>query len=74
MKRQLLQHVLMSATIAIAGSIVHANPVAGQFTNDPRGDAIGDLMLTHEIGDAQLFPVGDAILYHDHRAFGHIGQ
>ena len=78
MKRQLLQPVLIAAaTFALTGttttSIVNANPVAGQFTNDVRGDAISDLMLTREIGDAQLFPIGDSIVYHDHRAFGTVG-
>lgn len=73
MQRQLLQHVLIATTTIVITGIANANPVAGQFTNDARGDAIGDLALSREIGDAQLFPIGDAIDYHDHRAFGTVG-
>lgn len=75
MKRQSLKNVLIAAaTIAMSGStIAGANPVAGQFVNDPRGDAIADLMLNREIGDNTLFPIGDAIFYHDHRAIATVG-
>jgi hypothetical protein len=75
MKRQSLKNVLIAAAaVAISGAtIAGANPVAGQFVNDSRGDAIADLMLVREIGDAQLFPIGDAIFYHDHRAISPVG-
>ncbi|CAN5587715.1 hypothetical protein BH09PLA1_BH09PLA1_21340 [soil metagenome] len=76
MKRQTLQHVFIAgiaATLAIAGSTAGANPVAGKFVNDARGDTLADLMLTREIGDVLLFPAADAIAYHDHRASFPVG-
>ena len=76
MKRQSLQHVLLlaaTAGVAMTSAVANANPVAGQFTNDSRGDAIADLMLNREIGDSALFPIPDGILYHDHRAIQTVG-
>lgn len=80
MKRQSLQHVLLLATttaatagVAMSSAVANANPVAGQFTNDSRGDAIADQTLNREIGDSTLFPIQDGILYHDHRANSPVG-
>jgi len=79
MKRQTRQTLasicFAAATIGSAMNAINANanPVAGQFVNDSRGDAFADIMLNVEIGDANLFPIGDAILYHDHRANTPVG-
>jgi hypothetical protein len=73
MKRHSIQLVLFATVSLSAAVAANANPVAGQFVNDSRGDAIDDLQLTREIGDAQLFPIGDAIIYHDHRATSPVG-
>lgn len=71
-------HILLigAAVAGASASFVpsaEARPTSGQYVEDARGDAVPSQALTNELGDANLFPAFEALVYHDHRAYTYTG-
>ena len=65
-----LKNLFVATVLASLSSSTFANPIVGHFIDDSRGQALPDQMLTNELGDATMFTISDALVYHDHRDSG----
>ena len=55
--------IALAASWMLSGQTANAVPVKGQFVNDPTHcDDPADIVLTHELGDAAVFPVDEQLL------------
>lgn len=65
MKTKTITIVSIAAASAIvtATQVAQGVPVIGQYLEDPRCDTIPSQILTHELGNAAIFPINEAITY-----------
>lgn len=65
MKRKSMNRCLFSASLAslVGASTSMAVPVTSSYVEDARCDAIPSQTLTHELGDAAIFPLNESIIY-----------
>jgi len=65
MKRTTKSLLTLAATTALlaAAKITHAVPVTGVYLEDARCDNIPNQTLTHELGNAAIFPINEGIVY-----------
>src|SRR3954466_4888206 len=59
-KHQLL---LAAAAVGLCAAAARAVPVVGLYQDDARCDPIPNQGLTHEIGNAAIFPPNEAIIF-----------
>jgi len=63
----LLRSTLLNGALLMTATVARGVPVSGEFAEDARGDLIAHQLLSHELGDMNLFPGTDVIAYHAHR-------